>query len=164
MPNIFTNNNTDIRHNEPIPLLKRELKGDAFIAIQQQIRYALPNMKRSIYHLPYNPNLVKYARELRHNMTPAEKKLWFDFLRNFRARAYRQRPIDQFIVDFYIPSYKLIIELDGYHHQHPEVKDYDAERTIILESYGLEVIRFKNHDVLESFPKVCQAINFKTLK
>ncbi len=52
-------------------------------------------------HLPYNPKLVARARELRREMTPAEKKLWFQFLRDFKYPVLRQRPIDHSIVDFY---------------------------------------------------------------
>jgi len=58
-------------------------------------------------NLLYNPKLVERARELRRNATPAEKKLWNEFLRLLDVKVYRQRPIDQFIVDFYVPSSKL---------------------------------------------------------
>ena len=65
--------------------------------------------------LDYNKKLKQRAAEMRKNMTPAEKKLWFQFLHNFsntKHRVYRQRIIDHFIVDFYIPDFKLVIELD----------------------------------------------------
>ena len=52
------------------------------------------------FHLPYNPDLVARAREMRKNPSPAEKKLWYGYLRNFKHRVLRQRPIDHFIVDF----------------------------------------------------------------
>ena len=65
------------------------------------------------HHLPYNPKLVQRAKELRKNMTKAERKLWYDYLRNFKYRVHRQRPIDQFIVDFYCFELKLVIEIDG---------------------------------------------------
>lgn len=61
----------------------------------------MTKLKHSQFHLPYNRALVPQAKELRKNVTPAEKKLWFDFLRNFKFRVHRQRPIDYFIVDFY---------------------------------------------------------------
>ena len=60
------------------------------------------------HHLPYNPKLVERAKELRKNMTKAERKLWYDYLRNFKYRVHRQRPIDQFIVDFYCFELKLV--------------------------------------------------------
>jgi very-short-patch-repair endonuclease len=69
-------------------------------------------MKRFIQ---YNSKLKERTRELRKNMTETEKKLWFSYLReisNTKFRIYKQRPIDNYIVDFYIPCLKLIIEVD----------------------------------------------------
>jgi very-short-patch-repair endonuclease len=63
--------------------------------------------------LPYNPALKDRARYLRSNPTKAEKKLWYEFLRKLTFMVYRQRPINNFIVDFYLPIHKLIIEVDG---------------------------------------------------
>ena len=87
-------------------------------------------------HLPYNRALVERARELRKNMTPAEKKLWNECLRHLDVSVSRQRPIDNFIVDFYIPSLKLVVEVDGDSHSE-QGKARDAERTSVLEGYGL---------------------------
>ncbi len=110
------------------------------------------------YHLPYNPNLVERARELRKHMTESEKKLWYGYLRNFKYPVLRQRPIDNFIVDFYCPQMKLVIEIDGEQHYTQEGKAYDEERTQILESYGLRVIRFTNKQVMHDFKRVCETI------
>jgi very-short-patch-repair endonuclease/DNA modification methylase len=110
------------------------------------------------YHLPYNPNLVERAKELRKNMTAAEKKLWYEYLRNFKYRVLRQRPINHFIVDFYCPALKLVIEVDGEHHYTEEGKSYDEERRKILESYGLRELRFRNEEVLKEFERVCKEI------
>jgi len=71
------------------------------------------NLNNSDFHLPYNTALVARAKELRKNMTLAEKKLWYSYLKNFKFKVLRQRPIDHFIVDFYCPSLKLVIEIDG---------------------------------------------------
>ena len=84
------------------------------------------------FHLPYNPDLVAKARELRKNMTPAEKKLWHGYLRSFKFRVLRQRPIAFFIVDFYCAALKLVIEVDGDSHFTEAGRAYDAERTSIL--------------------------------
>ena len=65
------------------------------------------------FHLPYNRNLVTRAKELRKNITLAEKKLWYGYLRKFPLRVLRQKPIDNFIVDFYCAKLKLVIEIDG---------------------------------------------------
>ncbi|HBK66849.1 MAG TPA: endonuclease [Cyanobacteria bacterium UBA9226] len=118
----------------------------------------MTNLKHSDFHLPYNPALVARAKELRKNMTPAEKKLWYGYLRTFQFRVLRQRPIDHFIVDFYCPSLKLVIEVDGESHFTDEEKAWDRERTERLEGYGLTIIRFTNEQVLRDFEGVCAAI------
>lgn len=115
-------------------------------------------LKISEHHLPYNPDLTARAKELRQNMTPAERKLWHRYLKNFRFRVLRQRPIDHFIVDFYCPSLKLVIEVDGESHYSDEGKAYDQERTQLLEGYGIKVIRFTNRQILDCFENVCEEI------
>jgi very-short-patch-repair endonuclease len=112
----------------------------------------------SNFHLPYNPKLIPIAKELRKNPTPAEKKLWQDFLRNFPFRVLRQRPIDNFIVDFYCAALMLVIEVDGETHFTEQGKQSDAERTAILEGYGLKVVRFTNVEMFQSFEGVCQVL------
>ena len=91
-------------------------------------------------------------------MTLAEKKLWYNYLKNFKFRFLRQRPIDNFIVDFYCAELKLVIEVDGDSHFTNEGKDYDVARTKILESYKLKVMRFTNDEVLNNLESVCQRI------
>ena len=110
------------------------------------------------FHLPYNPDLTKRAKWLRKNMTLAEKKLWYNFLRKFSIKIFRQRPIDNFIVDFYCPKARLVIEIDGDDHQSSGGIEYDKERTSVLEGYGLRVIRFKNEEVLNQFRDVCRKL------
>ena len=109
-------------------------------------------------YLPYNKNLVSRAKELRQNMTLAEKKIWYDYLRDFKYRVHRQRPIDNFIVDFYCPKLKLVIEIDGDSHYAENAQKYDQERTEILQGYGLKVIRFNNEDVLHNFTGIVALI------
>lgn len=91
-------------------------------------------------------------------MTLAEKKIWYDYLRNFSYRVHRQRPIDNFIVDFYCPKLKLVIEIDGDSHYSENSQEYDLQRTKILEGYGLKVIRFSNDDVLHNLDGVVSFI------
>ena len=67
--------------------------------------------------------------------------MWYDFLRNYSIKIYRQRPIDQYIVDFYCSKAHLVIELDGSQHYTQEGIEYDTIRTEILEKYQLKVIR-----------------------
>jgi very-short-patch-repair endonuclease len=95
---------------------------------------------------------------MRKNMTAAERKLWYGYLKNFPFRVLRQKPIDNFIVDFYCAHLKLVIEVDGESHFTSEGKDYDRERTQILEGYGLKVVRFSNDEVLKEWEGVCQCI------
>lgn len=110
------------------------------------------------YHLPYNPELKERARKLRNNPTPAERKLWYQFLRNLNYPVLRQKPIDFFIVDFYCAKLKLVIEVDGDTHYTDEGLLYDKRRTEILEKYGLSVVRFTNHEVLNNFESVIHII------
>jgi very-short-patch-repair endonuclease len=110
------------------------------------------------FHLPYNPDLIGRARSMRKDLTPAEKKLWKGLLKEFKFRVLRQRPIDNFIVDFYCPKLKLVIEIDGAGHFKDEGKALDKERTEILKAYGLRVVRFSDHDVMMHFSGVCDRI------
>ena len=116
------------------------------------------SLKSTRFHLPYNPENVAIAKELRKNMTPAEKKLWLGYLRDLPVRVLRQRPIDHYIVDFYCASLKLVIEVDGDSHYTDESKVKDFERTKALEGYGLTLIRFTNKEVLENFEGVCAVL------
>jgi type I restriction enzyme S subunit len=110
-------------------------------------------------YLPYNPKLKEKARELRNNMTVSEKKLWKDFLQKSEHNWLRQKPLDHYIVDFYCPAFKLVIEVDGSHHFTEEGLAYDQIRTEILSLYGIKVIRFTNNEVLKEFESVCEKIN-----
>ena len=110
------------------------------------------------YHLPYNPEQKERARELRKTMTAAERKLWGKYLKYHDFVVLRQKPIDHYIVDFYVPSYKLVIEIDGDSHFSEEGKEYDKNRNAILQGYGLKIIRFTNDDVLHSFDGVCSVL------
>jgi very-short-patch-repair endonuclease len=117
----------------------------------------MSNLKQGQYFLPYDPKLLAKAKEMRKNMTPAERKLW-GFLRTFPLKMWRQKPISHFIVDFYCPKLKLVIEIDGDSHFTEEGKAYDQERTQILEGYDLKVVRFTNDQVLHEFEVVCEEI------
>ena len=104
------------------------------------------------------PEIERRARELRAHMTAAEERLWqairgkqIDGLR-FRA----QHPVGRFILDFYCPARKLIIEIDG--ESHDEQLDRDSERSAILESYGYLVVRFSNAEVHSGLADVVDRI------
>jgi len=109
--------------------------------------------------LPYNPKLTERARELRKNMTSAEKELWYHYLRYHRLTFHRQKIIENYIVDFYCSKALLVIEIDGDSHFTSEAIEYDSNRTAILEAYGIQVIRFTNYEVINCFERVCLKIN-----
>lgn len=110
-----------------------------------------------------NNNLLEKAKNLRRNMTPQEKHLWYDYLQHYPVKIYKQRIVDNFIADFYCHQARLIIELDGSQHYTPEGKSYDKARTQVLERYDLCVLRFSNSDIDDRFNSVCHMID-KTIK
>ncbi len=109
--------------------------------------------------LKKNNQLLNIARILRRNMTRQEKHLWYDFLRYYPVKVYKQRIIDNFIADFYCHSARLVIELDGSQHYTIKGKTHDEARTEILERYGLYVLRFSNKEVDDNFDDVCRMID-----
>ena len=98
--------------------------------------------------------MLEKAKKLKQNMTKAEKRLWYDFLQPLDIKVLRQQPIDEYIVDFYIASKKLVIEIDWDTHWSDEEIQYDKKRTEKLKSIGLNVIRFTNNEVLNNFESV----------
>ena len=109
--------------------------------------------------LPYNKNLIPFAKSLRKHATPQENHLWYDFLRSYTPRFQRQKTIGQFIADFYCEKAKLVIELDGSQHYTPEGMTCDEARTRVLNAYGLSVLRFTNRDIDSEFRAVCTKID-----
>lgn len=97
-----------------------------------------------------DPKLLAFAKSLRSNATDAEQLMW-QLLRTKRfmnLKFRRQHVIKAYIVDFYCHDIGLVIELDGGQHNTADGKEYDAERTQLLEALGLKVVRYWNHDVL----------------
>ena len=129
-----------------------ELAGDSTWKIEGKMDVPKPTK---------NNNLLEYARTLRHEMTRHERKLWYDFLRYYPVKIYKQRIIESYIVDFYCASAKLVIELDGSQHFTEEGQVYDNERTFNLSKYGLTVIRFSNYEVDTEFDAICKAIDIE---
>ena len=104
-------------------------------------------MKHSNNH--YNKNLKEFARSLRNNSTLTEVILWDKLLKRRQLRGYpflRQRPLKNFIVDFFSKDLKLIIEVDGEIHKFQKKKDKQREEEI--KKLGFSVIRFQNEDIL----------------
>ena len=104
------------------------------------------------------PNLIAAARQLRQNLTPAEKMVW-DALKSRQLNGLKfrsQHPIESFVVDFYCPQHRFVIELDGA--VHDQQGEYDAARTEKLNHLGYRVIRFDNRDVMSDLSRVLQQI------
>ncbi len=163
-------------------------------------------MKRFLH---YNKKLKERAADMRKNMTVAEKKIWFEILKDLsikspsipldkgeetqdwgvkeseegnkdwerkilpltkgeskwneqgdfkKIKVYRQRIIENYIVDFYLPEYKIVIEIDGDSHFTDGWKSYDEERTWILEWLWLKIIRFTNDEVMNNIEWVQEMI------
>ena len=106
----------------------------------------------------YNKRFVSIARTLRKNMTDEEKHLWYDFLKKLPVTVNRQKNIGNYIVDFFIASKRIVIELDGVQHRHPEQAKADAKRDRELNELGMTVLRYSNTAVNESFDAVCRDI------
>ena len=109
--------------------------------------------------IPKNKALLENAKELRKNMTRQERHLWYDFLRDYPVKIYKQKIIGNYIADFYCHSALLVIELDGSQHYMAEGADKDRKRTEVLEEMGIDVIRFSNREIDENFNGVCEKID-----
>ena len=109
--------------------------------------------------LNYRAELRPEARRMRKNMTPQESKLWYQFLKKHPKQFRRQKIFGSFIVDFYCAAAHLVIEVDGGQHFTDQGRAYDRERTWYLESLGLRVIRFSNHQIDQGFINVCSQID-----
>jgi very-short-patch-repair endonuclease len=112
------------------------------------------------YHSPLPKDLLEFARELRRQQTDAEKLLWF-LLRGRRLAGFkfrRQYPLEPYVLDFLCFEKKLAIELDGGQHNEPEKQRRDEIRTRFIESTGVQVLRFWNHEVLRDTEVVLQVI------
>ena len=109
--------------------------------------------------LPYNKSNISLAKNLRKNMTPWERKLWYEFLNTYSVRFQRQKAIGNYIVDFYCAKAKLVIELDGSQHYNKTDMLKDKIRTKKLEEFNLTVIRIPNNEIDENFYGVCEYID-----
>ena len=104
------------------------------------------------------PQMLLRARQLRKELTPEEQRLWLRLRGNqIRDTAFRrQHAIGPYIVDFYAPKARLVIEIDGF--QHSEDGEHDAQRTVYLGEKGIRVLRFWNNDVMNKIDHVLMVI------
>lgn len=113
-----------------------------------------------MYFIPYNKNLKAFSRGLRNKSTLSEVLLWNE-LKQRKIRGYsfnRQKPIGNYIVDFYCKPLKLVIEVDGSSHYNEEAQVKDEKRQRILETMGLRFLRFDDVEVKKDMPNVLKAI------
>src|SRR5690349_12500356 len=102
----------------------------------------------------------KFRKQLRNSLTAAEALLWRLLQRRqLEGKKFRrQSSIGRYIVDFYCPECRLVIELDGEKHFSITIDEYEAERTKFLEGQGLKILRFENKDLRENIDQVLQTI------
>jgi len=108
--------------------------------------------------IPYRRDLKRPSQSLRRDPSPAERKLWYEFLRSLPVKFTRQKPLGHYIADFYCASERLVIEVDGDTRFTEQGARYDAARTAKLELEGIRVLRVTNLEVMEQFEGVCQRI------
>jgi len=115
-----------------------------------------------MYFLPYNKNLKEFSRDLRSHSTLSEILLW-QKLRSSQFRGYafnRQKPLGNYIVDFYCLKLDLVIEVDGNSHFFEESVVEDQERQKVIERMGLNFLRFSDLEVKRSMPSVLEEIGY----
>ena len=110
--------------------------------------------------LRYGKNLKVSSRQLRKQMTDAERLLWYKIRRKQikNSQFYRQKPIGNYIIDFFCPKSKLVVEIDGGQHYEIKSEKQDKIRDAHLKRLGLKVLRFQNIDVLKNIDSVIMKI------
>lgn len=116
-------------------------------------------IKRHKLNRKYNKDLIRVAKNLRSNMTKEEKHLWYDYLKNYKARFSRQKILGKYVADFYCAKANLVIELDGSQHYQEKELDYDKARTEYLSKFNIKVVRIPNNEVNKNFDGVCRYID-----
>ena len=106
----------------------------------------------------YNKRNVSIARTLRKNMTREEKRLWYDFLKTLPITVNRQKPIGNYIVDFFIARERIVIEIDGSQHYEEENRLADKKRDEDFNKIGIKVLRYTNAEINTNFQGVCEDI------
>jgi very-short-patch-repair endonuclease len=110
--------------------------------------------------IPYNSNLKEISKNLRSKPTEAERHLWKRLkLKHLGYVFHRQKPIGDYIVDFYCPKARLAIEVDGGYHSTADTVGNDKVRDEIMRNLGITVLRFYNSEVLNDADEVVKRIN-----
>ena len=128
------------------------------IPLLRGVRGVLTDMRRVL--IPYNPKLKELAKKLRNDSTLGEALLWKE-IKNKQFYGYdfhRQKPLLNYIVDFYCYELNLIIEIDGQYHNHEETYNLDLAREAELEKYNLTILRFTEQEVKKDMVNVLRTI------
>ncbi len=113
-------------------------------------------------HYGASKTIFQYAEALRKNMTNAEKIIWERVCKNqLGVRVRRQHPIWKYIADYYCHELKLIIEIDGEIHLSKENKACDINKDVTLNEFGIEIMRFKNYQVINRIDQVIEEVKKK---
>lgn len=115
-------------------------------------------MIKNFKFIPYNKNLVLRARELRKSTTDAEKVFWHRVLKNKKFKNLkftRQKPLGDFIADFYCAKLGIVIEIDGDIHKENKIRDKERDN-IILRKFNIKVIRYNNNEILNNLERVTE--------
>jgi len=104
------------------------------------------------------PEIINRSREMRKEPTEEENKLWHILLKHITPRFVRQKIIGFYIVDFYCPKLKLIVEIDGEQHYFEENAEYEKRREKFLNESGYKMLHFYNSDINKHIRDVEQTI------
>ena len=122
------------------------------LAVDEDAIFKSTTVGENMY--PHNKNLTSNAQNLRKNMTPEERHLWYDFLKKLPITVKRQYVVGSFILDFFIPSANVAIELDGSQHFEPVARESDRLRDEYLNNLGIKVLRYTNLEIKKQFDAV----------
>lgn len=103
--------------------------------------------------------ILQRARELRREMTPWERKLWYGFLRRYPVKWRKQHILGGFFLDFYCSEAGLVVELDGDQHYEEAQALHDERRTAFLNAKGILVVRYRNRDIDRNLSYICEQID-----
>ena len=130
------------------------------IPLSKGVRGIVSDILLPVYYLQYNKNLKEFSRQLRNHSTLGEVLLWQE-LRAGQVEGCkfnRQKPLGNYIVDFYCKQLDLVIEVDGESHYHDDAPIRDKKRQNILEQMGLNFLRFDDQDVKQNMALVLEEI------
>lgn len=136
-------------------------KGGGQLLLSNTLILSWPNGYRKVFNLlKYNRQLKSLSRQLRSNMTDSEQLLWSRLRRKqvLGVQFYRQKPIRNYIVDFYAPRVKLVVEVDGSQHCNTQDLLDDKQRDACMNQQGLQVLRFNNLQVLQELDAVMDVV------